>query len=158
MVLCELCGKNVSEAYRVEVLGSSVVACGLCAKSGRILGPIKPAEKKRPQPAAVREKPAVLDDEDWSLVDDCGRVVKTARERSGLRQEELAKKISEPESLLHRIESGRIRPNPAVARKIEKTLNVRLIMESESGEFDFNGGGGADSTLGDVVVVRERKK
>ena len=70
----------------------------------------------------------------------------------------MAKKISEPVSLLHRIESGNIRPNPAVARKLEKTLGVKLVAEAEETDFEDTGKAKDDFTLGDVIVVRKKDK
>jgi putative transcription factor len=123
------------------------------------VGRVERADKKKASPVvAVLKKPADFSDDDWELVENYGGVVKGARERMNLKQEELAKKINEPESLVHRIESGHDRPNPDVARKLERALRVKLMAERDLSGIELTGGGKGEVTLGDVVVVRKKSK
>jgi len=121
-----------------------------------VVGPAKPVEKKKS--SFVRKRSVEFSNQDWELVDDYPRVVKRAREGMRLKQEELAKKISEPESLIHRIETGHKRPKPDVARKLEKTLNVKLISNEGDEEIEFEQSRKKEVTLGDLIVVRNKKE
>ncbi len=55
-----------------------------------------------------------------------GRKIKEARERAGLKQAELAKRINEKQSLLRKIENEEIIPTDEVRRKIERVLDISL--------------------------------
>lgn len=65
------------------------------------------------------------------LVDDYGRVIKRAREASGMSHEDLALKIREKASLLKKIEREAIVPEDKVRKKLERTLQITLTEELE---------------------------
>ncbi len=65
------------------------------------------------------------------LVDDYGKVIRRAREASGMSHEELALKIREKASLLKKIEREAIIPEDKVRRKLERTLGITLTEEFE---------------------------
>ena len=59
-------------------------------------------------------------------MEDYGRKVKEAREKAGLKQEELARMINEKHSLLRKIENDAITPTEEVRMKIERVLKPYL--------------------------------
>ncbi len=65
-------------------------------------------------------------EEATAVVEDLGILVRKARERKDLTREELAKKIFEKASVVHRIESGAYVPDDRIRKKLEKELGVRL--------------------------------
>jgi len=65
------------------------------------------------------------------LVDDYGKVIRRAREASGMSHEDLALKIKEKASLLKKIEREAIIPEDKVRRKLERTLGITLTEEFE---------------------------
>gem|GEM_PF-25772 len=65
---------------------------------------------------------------------DYSRVIKEARERLGLSQEELGRKINEKTSVISHLETGAMKPSDALARKIEHALKVKLLVPSEEVE------------------------
>ena len=65
------------------------------------------------------------------LVDDYGRVIRRAREASGMSHEDLALKIKEKASLLKKIEREAIVPEDKVRKKLERTLQITLTEELE---------------------------
>jgi len=156
---CEICGKVVARGLRVLVEGSSVVSCEACAGYGKVVGRAEGRPKKKPEEIIAQEKSRAREgfkiEEEWSLIDDCGEVLRKAREQKGLKQDEIAKMINEPASLIHRIESGRIVPSPAVAKKISKKLGVRLYERGGASEVAVPKQGKEELTLGDVIVVRK---
>ena len=64
------------------------------------------------------------------IVEDYAQRIKNRRERLGLKQGELAKKLAEKESVISALESGSMEPSVALAEKIGRILSIRLI-ESE---------------------------
>src|SRR3989338_7543315 len=114
---CDLCGERPA-AVLASIEGSKVRACQGCAHFGTVLGQISapPARAPKAAKAAVRQPPAAAGGpkkETLVLVrPDAGQLIKGARERLGLTQEELAKKLNEKASVLHHVEGGRAPPHP----------------------------------------------
>ena len=84
--------------------------------------------------------------------------IKNTREKLGIKQEDLARKINEKESLIHKIESGRIKPNMAVAKKLESALKIRLVetyIENAERKVNMRD---ENLTIGDLINVKQRKR
>ncbi len=154
MMQCELCGTETS-LVRALIEGTELSVCRSCASYGKMLRPIQPTAAPVQKQAA--EKPKKIDDELIQMVvPDCGSIVKQKRERLGLRQEDLALKIAEKESLIHNLEAGRFIPGIALAKKLERFLKIRLIEEHQEAAGNVSKPKGATFTLGDFVRVRKR--
>ena len=72
-----------------------------------------------------------------------------------LKQEELAQKIAEKVSVIHKVESKHLRPSLALAKKLEHFLNIKLIekyKEEKTKTLDFT-----DSalTIGDLIKFKK---
>ncbi len=158
---CELCGEQISRGNKTKVEGSIVVACDKCSRLGEV---IQEVEQKKPEPPRKSVEKSVEGKRvDFSLgfreelIDDYGVAVRKARESRDMKQEELAKKINEPESVVKKIESMKMEPNNKIARKIENILNIRLFtrtLDEESKLPDMENS--VDATLGDVMVIRKK--
>ncbi|MDW8043784.1 MAG: helix-turn-helix domain-containing protein [Nitrososphaerota archaeon] len=68
--------------------------------------------------------------ERYELVEGYGEVVRRAREARFLTREQLAELVGEKASTIRRIENGELRPSIELARKLEKALKVKLLVES----------------------------
>jgi len=164
-MICELCGRAAERGYKVRIEGSTVNACEKCASLGEIVEEVSPKKRNAPTPivqrheaGGKREAVKVLDIE-FDIVEDYAEKVRNAREKMGLKQADLAKMINEPESSIQRIEGGKFEPEIDVARKLEKNLGVRLVEKSAEPEDVKNTGEGLkELTLGDLIVLREKKK
>jgi len=62
-------------------------------------------------------------------VEGFGEIIRLARERMGLTQEELASLVHEKVSIIKKIESGAFRPPLELARSLERVLKVKILME-----------------------------
>jgi putative transcription factor len=73
-----------------------------------------------------------------------------------LKQEELAKKIAEKESVIHKLESGSIIPAIPLARKLEKFLRIALVetIEVDSPETSDRRSSSDGLTLGDLIRIK----
>ncbi|MBS3175914.1 TIGR00270 family protein [Candidatus Woesearchaeota archaeon] len=121
---CEMCGKE-SPLFLVRIEGTQMNACKTCASFGQIL-------KNPVARAVIPIKKAPPKDEALPvIVTDYAAKIKAAREQKGMTQEELARKLNEKESLMHKMETGSFEPPIALAEKLEKFLNIKLIETAE---------------------------
>ena len=63
---------------------------------------------------------------EMEIVDNYGWKIKETRRKMGLKQEDLARKINEKQSLLQKIEKEEIIPSEEARKKIERVLNISL--------------------------------
>lgn len=69
--------------------------------------------------------------EEFEYIEEFGRIIREAREKIGLTQEDLAKQLNERITVIKKIESGEFKPPIDLARKIEKLLRIRIIVPVE---------------------------
>ena len=130
MTQCEICGAEIKdEVYHIAIGASELRVCKSCARYGTVV-----EEKKArgtaevPLLARTKKKSKLYEQMDLDIeagmetVEDYGRKLKEARERAGLKQTELAKRINEKQSLLRKIEHEEIIPSEEVKKKIERVL------------------------------------
>ena len=148
---CEMCGKD-SELFRALVEGTEMNVCRECTSFGKVLKKIVPpsVEKKKIQ-IKVEEEPEIVQ----MIAHDYASIVKKARESAGLKQEELAKKLNEKESIIHKIETGHYKPNLAVARKLEKFLNIKLVEEHKVEKTEKTSSDSGSVTIGDLLKLKK---
>lgn len=156
MPLCDVCGKNTS-TFRVNIENAILSVCENCSKFGinPTEIPILEIESKQKQ---KEQKLASLPEEIEIITKDFQQKIKEAREKLNLKQVELANKISEKESIIHKLESSQLTPSIELAKKLEKFLNIKLIelykSETEK-QIDFKN----DSlTIGDLIKIKEQKR
>ena len=157
---CEMCGEE-RPLYATEIEGTVLNVCKSCAAYGKIIRPLsRPGTKTAKKKASVtrkeprKEEPEIIE----SIVEDYHIRIKRAREKRGLKQEELAKKIAEKESVIHKLESKHLEPSIKLAKKLEHALGIKLIVEEEAPKIVIEKGKGDKITLGDVIKIRKRKK
>ncbi len=149
---CELCGKEC-ELLRVVVENTELNVCESCSCFGKVIGRARPVvqEERRKVIAKRQEKEAVE-----LIVPDFGPMVKAAREKKGLKQEEVARLISEKASLLHNIETGKHEPGIELARKLERFFKIKLVEQQEDIIEQKKARKDGEITLGDFVKVKKR--
>ncbi len=121
---CEMCGKE-ARLFKTRIEGTVLNVCRSCSAYGEVISEVKrevlPKRKikpKKPEPEVI-----FIVDENYP------QIIKERREKLGLKQEELARKISEKESVINKLESGSMIPNLKLAKKLERFLKVKLISE-----------------------------
>lgn len=159
-MLCEMCNRKEA-CCRAVVEGAELSLCRDCGRFGRITAEIKiqlPAKKAKQaisealRPALNREKEVIE-----VIAGDFSIKIRKAREKMGLTQDEFARKISEKESIVHKLETGIMEPDIGLAKKLEKVLHIKLIeqKEEDSGAVaagkEKETGEGQGFTLGDFV-------
>lgn len=118
---CELCGQKPA-VYDSEIEGTTMKVCIDCSRFG---------SNKRKSNVKIIVKEKRLDEKEpiYLFVQGYGAMVKKAREKLGLKQEEMAKKLNERESFLHQIESEHLKPSIDIARKLERELRIKILEE-----------------------------
>jgi len=153
--------KNV--AFKIDVEGSRLNVCEKCSSYGRIIARItaaaspKAEKKKATEEVLAAQKIAQKSTETVQIIKpDFAKIIREAREKTGLNQEEFSKKINERESLLNKIESGHIKPDLEMARKLEKALKVSIVdsVEIEPVVSSEKKKGPEGLTIGDLIRVK----
>ena len=155
---CELCGGASREGFTVLIEGSRVSACLDCARLGKVVGRVSKPKKRKPRVLKKKEPAKILEGAEVEIVEDFAGRIQKAREKQGLKQDDLGKAICEPASLIHRIESGKLVPSPSVAKRLERKLLISLFDEDSGDGLVVKKFNPKDPvTLGDVIVVRRKK-
>lgn len=95
--------------------------------------------------------------EDYEVVDEYPDVVRRGRENKGLTQKELARTINEKESVIHRVETGHMRPSRKLARKLENALDITLVEKMSEPEIVHTRRYSDELTIGDIIRIKKRK-
>lgn len=152
---CDMCGKEDAK-FEVEIEGTRMSVGDTCSKYGKVLRTLGPktviAPKNSQRLTPVKDQIIQLIDSNYA------NIIKTAREKKGLKQEEVAKKISEKESVIHNIESGRREPRLDLARKLEKFFGIILVKEHHEEKYSKTASKDLGMTVGDMISVKVRKK
>ena len=98
---CEMCGREC-EPVNAIVEGTMLKVCSRCSKFGNVIEVRKPEMKEE-----ISRKVSISRVENVeSVVDGYPSIIRKAREKRNLKQEEVAKQIAEKESVIHKVETG----------------------------------------------------
>lgn len=166
-MFCEICGSEImGKPGRALVEGATLVVCSDCAGLGTSLPgfPERPRARSPMMPRIVPSRttaarlPRTIDESE--LLDDYPRIIKQAREKIGLSQQQLAFKAKETVTMIQKIELGKMQPPMRLAVELEHILRVRLVASKEEVEIPtppIRQTGDDGPTLGDVAIVRHKE-
>jgi len=168
---CDICGRDIGgQAFRIEVEGAKMLVCHQCQKLG------KPYEEEHVPPPQLQHQtrsPGVIysptplgkrkielpkEMDQFDLVDDIPRKVRTYRAKLGLSQEDLAKRVKEKLSVIQKIETGKITPDIRLCRELEHELKVKLLLPHTEAEDVPKGPPPSEVTLGDIIKIKDKTK
>jgi putative transcription factor len=141
---CEMCGRR-GQLMRAEIEGSVLSVCSDCASFGKRVDVRSEVRSRRP-----------LTIENKSINPDYAKIIRSARVSAVLSIEQLSEKIGEKANVVERVEKG-MRPTDALAKKLEKALNVRLFGFAEQ-DVQIQRRKDTSQSLGDIAVIRHKKK
>jgi putative transcription factor len=152
---CDLCGVKPSK-FDAEIEGVMMHVCEDCARFGKIK--IKTNVNIVIKEARKQEIQEPL----YTFISGYGAIVKNAREKLNLKQDEMAKRLNERESTLHQIESEHLKPSVALAQKLEHALHIHIMNHETASNDDTNtvsssknlnsrGNKDAGLTIGDMI-------
>ncbi len=133
---CEVCGRKIhGTPLNAEIEGARLTVCAECSKHGRILTKEEvriraETSSTKPRPITVipaRKKPEAKVEMTQEVVEGYHVKIRQAREKLGLSHGELGKKINEKESVLRKLETGKMEPNDMLVTKLEHTLKIKLL-------------------------------
>ncbi len=144
MTECEICGTEIKgHARYIQIGNSKLMVCEACARYGtpvmepgeggsgsRMALPLPLSLLRKKESRQIKVDMDRVIEEELALGEDYGRKVKEAREKAGLRQDELARMINEKQSLLRKIENEAMIPTREVQMKIERVLKPYLELNS----------------------------
>lgn len=132
---CEVCGSPLrASPNRVEIDGAVMVVCNNCARLGKPVGPpiapppairgLRPVLSQRlPRTTAPRPvEPEYEVDPDYNLI------IRQAREKLGLSQEQLGSLLNEKPSVIKMVESKKLKPDMTLTRKLMHQLKINLLV------------------------------
>jgi len=166
---CEICGREIyGKTFRAVVDGAKLLVCSECAQFAssswkpETRKPTPPVQKNLPptiRPQIVRRPSPTASMDEVELVEDYSQRVRKGRERLSLTHEELSRKIGERVSVLQKLETGKMTPDQALAKKLEHTLKIKLLeaplkITSVDKSYVKNNYG---LTLGDIVIIQKPK-
>jgi putative transcription factor len=163
-MVCEMCGKDTF-CKKVMIDGVLLEVCTECAKFGteakkgqtKTAGPkpiiderLERRERRRTQRDVYAEAGAE------ELAPDYAARIRNARSRLGMTQKDLAMKLNEKQTVLSKIESGSMRPDERLIKKLQKELDIKL-KEKVQPEVESKGTstGSGTLTLADLIKMKE---
>lgn len=152
MPACDLCGKE-SELYKTLIEETELNVCKKCSEFGRVLGKIRTEHVKEKKKKEKKIKP-IEKEVIQIIVPNYSRLIKEAREKLNLKQEDFAKKINEKQNLIHLIETSKFEPSINLAKKLEKFLKIKLVEEHEEIREDKKETKTDTFTIGDFIKVK----
>ncbi|OHE51612.1 MAG: TIGR00270 family protein [Thaumarchaeota archaeon RBG_16_49_8] len=131
--ICEICGNPVrGPVSTIQVDGGIFRVCPTCSRLGK---PVKMPGDAQPAPP-IRSSPPPrsdtrYDEPELELRPDYYTVIKNTREKMGLSQEDLGKKLNEKLSVVKHLETGKLKPDNILTRKLEHFFKVKLLVPED---------------------------
>ncbi len=181
---CEMCG-TYGELKPIRVDGAELLVCRKCQRYGKPVTPppskTKPTSIASPKPMTPKKptlrpmptrRPARrspsrrrLPDENLIIDPEFPAIITQARMKRGWTRQDLARRINERESVLARIETGKLVPSDDVVRKLEHELKIKLLIPEENVEETISQRAPSQTnkqfsqtTLGSIVKIKKKKK
>jgi putative transcription factor len=136
MTSCEICGiPMINHGERVFVEGNLLTVCKTCSKRG------KPSNEQQNNQRRIstRSKKIVIPNkitfnDSIILINNFSEVIRKSRMKQGLTHEQLGTLIKERASLLRKIESGTLKPDGELTKKLERYFRIKLYTQVDSPE------------------------
>ena len=149
---CNMCGKD-TKLITAEIEGTRLEVCETCASYGKKINKPRMMNFKY-KPKIEKKEPLLI------ILEEYSKLIRQARDKLKLNQEQFAKKLNERTSVIHNLEIGKIKPSIKLAKKLEKTLSIKLIEEiKEKDEIDISpnkANKNSALTIGDLIKVRKK--
>jgi putative transcription factor len=118
----------------------------------------QPSRTSKPRSSTKPRKSTGVRLDDMELVEDYAKIVRAARQKKNISQDELAQKVGESISTLKSIEAGRQKPTEKTIRGLERELDISLLepLGTVPIKISKTKSGTAGPTLGDRVIVKKK--
>lgn len=155
-MICEICGKRFKgEGIEVYVDGAQLRVCPRCGKFGSRVEPQR--EKRKSGPVTKkRSHPSRKKRDTFTVVPDYAQIIRKAREERDLSQKELARKINEKESIIHRLETESMTPSHKLTKKLEKSLQITIRDTVSEIKPQKTLTDSKNLTIGDIIKIKKK--
>ncbi|MFX1296484.1 MAG: multiprotein bridging factor aMBF1 [Promethearchaeota archaeon] len=160
---CDVCGRKIPGKPQFRFFeGAKLMVCDICARFAEKQAPppqqSNSYKAKRPKPYQKKVTPK-RSIKDLELREDFAKIVREAREKKGWTQKELSNQLVERLSMIRRIESSKMQPDENVIKKLEKLLDINLLISTNDiPEIKLETKHPSNMTLGDIVHLKTKKK
>ena len=161
---CEVCGKEILGPPQKRVIeGAKLTVCSRCAPFGSSeWSTTRPAPARIPsrgqaiQQAAPRQRMRndVESVESLELVEDYGAQIRKARQKLGLSEKDLAKKMQEKESVIKNLEKQELTPDNRLIGKIKKYLSLDIVERNDADKAKILAKPTGAKTIGDMLKMK----
>lgn len=172
-MICEMCGKDVPGTRPMMVEGTKLNLCPNCARFGDSYKPsnrmdegsvyssggvnrsvIEERLEKRERRMQTRD--IYASSGGVELLSDYGAVVRKARLKTGMTEEEFAKSINEKKGTILKVESQTLVPDDKLVAKLEKALSIKLKEVVQDGGSVAGGSKSEGMTLGNFIKTEKK--
>jgi putative transcription factor len=155
MPACDMCGTN-GQLNKIRIEGTIMNVCPNCAKFGESLEPtMKMTSTSSFRRVTPQPKPTVNE----TVVENASQLIKQAREKLGLKQIDLSKKLNLRESVVQQFESGHTIPTIDIVKKFQQGLGITLISTQVTEEaYTKNYEQSQTFTIGDMIKKSMKKE
>jgi putative transcription factor len=136
MSTCEICGTPILDhGENIYVEGNLIRVCKSCSKRGKPSKSQSEIQRKPAMRPKKTERPDRITLDDSSiLINNFFEVIRNSRMANGLSHEQLGLQIKERASLLRKIESGSLKPDEVLSKKLERFFRINLYTEVDSSD------------------------
>ena len=145
-----MCGSE-GKLYKTIIEDAQLNVCHECSKFGKVTAIVEQKDATIKESKSNQELQTEVME---IIVEDYAEKIRKKRESLGLKQEEFAKKISEKESLIQKIESGHLEPSLGLAKKIGSFLKIKLTEEHEETHEKQSKTKTDSFTIGDFIKIK----
>ncbi|MFH1641810.1 MAG: multiprotein bridging factor aMBF1 [Nanoarchaeota archaeon] len=154
-MICDMCGSE-GQMYQTEIEETVLTVCNNCSKYGKVINQIRESVIQQKHKTFDIPKQTPKKELMFIVVSDASQKVKLKRESLSIKQEDFAKTINEKVSVIHHIETGKLTPSIALARKLEKALGIILVEQHEETPGSYASPKTDEFTIGDFIKIKKK--
>ena len=150
MPSCQLCGNESDSLTNVKIEGAKLKVCDSCSDMGEKVETKKNSRKKKKKSRSRNRKRS-----EKVLANDYGERIKETREEEKLSIKEVSDDLNEKESLIKKVESEKLKPDKALAQKLEHKFDIELYITPSVNDVDTDSGDTRKARVGDVADIED---
>jgi putative transcription factor len=129
-IFCELCGRQVIEGRKTVLIDGTIFnVCISCSKRGKpYVSAGTPKRKTTIMPTSRKTNTKIKMTDDTILSPEFAKFIREARMKKGLTHEQLGTRMNEKATLLRKFETGALKPDEILAKKLERFLGIKLYV------------------------------
>lgn len=132
-LFCELCGRQVIEGKKTVLIDGAIFnVCMSCSKRGKpYVSAGTPKRKTTLLSTSKKTNTKIQMIDETILSPEFAKIIREARMKKGLTHEQLGTRMNEKSTLLRKFETGALKPDEILAKKLERFLGIKLYVSIE---------------------------